>query len=144
MLRQLSTLKPILQKQSCIKINRLTSKITTLDPKHWEWEVGSLERRVSEEVSMVLGVVVVNEEAYLGVVRQVQAAATLNGEKVWCVKEVGFIPFKHKYLYQSINQSDNEKVLDNMKESILKDNFYFCYNSDLTLTQHKLMQRRPT
>lgn len=61
-----------------------------------------------------------------------------------CIKDVNFIPFKHKYLYYSVNQVENDKILKQMGENIVSNNFYFCYQIDLTLTYQKRLQNRST
>ena len=70
--------------------------------------------------------------------------ATLNNDKVFCIKKVEYIPYKHKFLYRSINQAENEKILQDMSENVINGNFYFCYNLDLTLTYQKNLHKKPT
>jgi hypothetical protein len=54
-----------------------------------------------------MGILVVNQEPYLCIVQEVEPVATLNNDKVFCIKKVEYIPYKHKFLYRSINQTEN-------------------------------------
>jgi hypothetical protein len=46
------------------------------------------------------------------VVKEAVPVATLSGERIFCIKDVTFIPFKHKFLYRVIDQTENEKILE--------------------------------
>jgi hypothetical protein len=99
---------------------------------------------VREEIYLVMGVLIINHEPYLVIVREIEPSATLNTEKVYCIKKVEYIPFKHKFLYRSVNQAENEKVIQELSENVIQGNFYFCYGADLTLNSQKALQKRST
>lgn len=106
---QLKSRKPVFT-ASYVRINRLTSKVSVLSEERFAEEVGK-EKALREEIFLVMGVIVINHEPYLVIVREVEPVATLNTEKVLCIKKVEYIPFKHKFLYRSVNQAENEKIL---------------------------------
>lgn len=76
--------------------------------------------------------------------KEAETVATLNEGKILCINGVSFIPFKHKFLYYSIDQSENDKILKELGEGIINGNFYFCYHMDLTLSYQKQLQKRTT
>lgn len=57
---------------------------------------------------------------------------------------MSFVPFKHKFLYLSVDQSENERILKELGENVMNGNLYFCYHLDLSLTYQKRLQRRST
>lgn len=62
---------------SYLKINRLTSKLSVLSEAAFEGQLKGAEKRVREELAIVLGVLVVNQEAYLCVGAEAEAVGTL-------------------------------------------------------------------
>lgn len=37
------------------------------------------------------------------------------GDRVYKVKGIKFVPFKHKFLYGSVDQSETEKILEGIR-----------------------------
>jgi hypothetical protein len=54
-------------------------------------------------------------------------------DQVYRVKNVKFLPFRHRHSFESTDLSDCERILEGIRSQIIMDNFYFCYRSDLTL-----------
>lgn len=51
-----------------------------------------------------------------------------------------FIAFRKKYGEKSYDFAETTKDLESIKEEIYNDNFYFCYNYNLTLSLQKRYQ----
>lgn len=48
-----------------------------------------------------------------------------------------FMAFRYPYDSTVLGYNDTVKMLDSIQDNILKDNFYFSYDYDLTLNQQK-------
>jgi phosphatidylinositol-bisphosphatase len=59
------------------------------------------------------------------------------GDRVYRIRGIDFVPFKYRFLYESVDQSECKRVLEGISGSVVNEFFYFCYKEDLTLTYDK-------
>lgn len=84
------------------------------------------------------------QEPFLAVVTNTQQATLIIREPVYQIKDVAFIAFRKGFNDKKFNYLQIVKDLDAIRDNILSDNFYFCYNYDLTLSLQKKNESTPT
>lgn len=77
------------------------------------------------------------DEPFLAVVTNTQQVTLIIREPVYQIKDVAFIAFRKGFNDKKFNYLQTVKDLDAIRDNILTDNFYFCYNYDLTLSLQK-------
>jgi hypothetical protein len=66
-----------------------------------------------------MGIISVLGEPYLCVVSSCKPVGTFMGDRVYRIMEIEFEPFKYRFLYESVDQSDCKKVLEGIRSSVV-------------------------
>lgn len=85
----------------------------------------------------MLGIISIKGQPFLAIVTEADMVCEIIKHPVYVVKRTMFMAFRYPYDSTVLGYNDTVKMLDSIQDNLLKDNFYFSYDYDLTLSQQK-------